>query len=644
MNQNIFDLDKTEYHVWNVVRIIQRRVSKTKGLLCMLLLPLVPPISINEVHASKVPVTNPGHNSNIQSHEIPQPPQPPFDISKIVEKAEHLVQKDQNIPGHYWVQGPGYRIKYTPRGITYVPVIGGEISPNSFSFKVSQIGMTSGEVFWNNNGKDNVPLIKENTVTYSYTPHIEELYENLIQGVEQSWILKSNPGINEAADLRITINVETALKGRATVQGGLEFVGQKGIPLIRYSKAIIFDAQGDTIEVASKWDAGESDIVLEIPGKWLATATYPVVVDPVLNTADISVPTTPSATTDESYPAVAFDGTTNYLVVYQSGTPVTAGTGTTDIKGVRVNAGTGAIVDTTPITIVATASRDEEHPDVAYDPSYNGGRFLVVWETWQSATLSHIWLTAVNASTGVVGGTGLPLIISGTNTNRIMAYPSIACCDNTNAYVVWARAGANNGNRLANLRGALVNKTTPSTFTATNPTGTLTNTAGPTAGPTTAPSVNPEIIFTNTTVNKYFMVFEDYPSTSTTGDLKAQLYTVGTGWAAQWLIAATGGLLERYAVPSFDGTNLLVVYQRGATGGSADIYGQFATTAGVNLANPTSPFAISAQGGIDETVPGLAWVAGTCTFSPVNRYLTAWVEGTAIKARPVTTAGGLETT
>lgn len=140
------------------------------------------------------------------------------------------------------------------------------------------------------------------------------------------------------------------------------------------------------------------------------------------------------------------------------------------------------------------------------------------------------------------------------------------------------------------------------------------------------------------------MSFEDYPSTSTTGDLKAQLYTVGTGWGTQWTIAATAGLLERYAVPSFDGTNFFVAYQRGATGGSADIYGQFATTAGANLANPTSPFAISAQAGIDETSPGLTWVTGTCSVAPINRYLTAWVQGTTIQAKPVTTAGGLETT
>src|SRR3972149_2557025 len=104
MNLNIFDLDKTEYHVWNVVRNIQRRVSKTQGLLCTLLLPLVLVISINEVHASKVPVTAPGHNSNIQSPEIPQPPQPPLYLTKIIDNVWPFVQCNPCIPGLYRVE------------------------------------------------------------------------------------------------------------------------------------------------------------------------------------------------------------------------------------------------------------------------------------------------------------------------------------------------------------------------------------------------------------------------------------------------------------------------------------------------------------------------------------------------------------
>lgn len=548
---------------------------------------------------------------------------PPFDINRVIEKAEHLpVLKE----GYYIVEDPTYTAMFTPRGVIYTPVIPGGLTLDPFSLRVSQIGTSSGEIFWSEN-KVTMPLQKENTLVYKRTQDIEEVYDIRSKGVEQSWVFRRNPGFSVSSDLRIIMDVKTSLTGQATPQMGLEFVDEEGTPYVKYSKAVIIDADGKVLETPPYWDAANSRIVLNISGEWLAAAAYPVIVDPVLNTADIAVDTL--STANESYPAVAFDGT-NYLVVYQSGTPNATGTGSTDIKGVRVSAVDGTIVGTT-ISIAATASRDEEHPYVAYDPAYT--RYLVVWERWTSGTASDVMLNTV--TTGGAVGTAVAVSVGGT---RILAYPSIACCDATNAYLVWGRANTAGSSRITGLRGALINKQTLG-ITNTSPSGTLTNTGGPTSSPTTAPAVSPKIIFANTTPNRYFLVWEDF--TDTNGDLKAQIYTVGTGWGAQWIVANTGALLERYPSPAFDGTNFLIAYQRGATGGSADIYGQFATTAG---ANQGAAFTISATVGQDEVTPGLAWVTGTCSATPINRYLAVWGQGTTIQARPITTAGALEAT
>jgi hypothetical protein len=627
MYLNIFDLDKTEYHVWNVVRNIQRRVSTTQGLLCWLLMPLVLVISINEVHASKVPVTDPGHNSNIQSPEIPQPP-PPFDLTKIIDKAEHIVQRDQHNPDSYWVEDPAYRIVFTSDGITYTPILKGNLSPYSFSFQVTQIGASSGEVFWDNK-KATLPVSKENIISYNRTPDIQEIYENINQGVEQSWILQKDPGITISSDLIITIGVKTSLAGKTTPYGGIEFVDRAGIPYVKYSKAVIIEAGGKRLEVATLWDEDASRIVLNIPGEWLGSAAYPVIVDPVLTTADIAVG---SLAATDAYPAVAYDST-NYLVVFQSGTPNTSGTGSTDVRGVRVNLD-GTIIDTIPLSIGVTAGNDDEHPSVAYDSANN--RYLVIWETWKSNTSADIMLNTVTA-TGTVG-TPTTLALGGS---RILAFPSIACCDSTYALAVWGRGG-NNGIRIIYLNGVLINKNTLAASVA-DPTGVLTNVTGPITEPISSPAISPKIIYTNSTVNKYLLVWEDFADLN--GDIKAQIYTVGTGWgtsATAWSIAATSDLWERYPVPAFDGTNFLVAYQRGATGGTADIYGQFATTAGANMANPTSPFSIAATPGVDEVTPGLAWNIGSCSATPINRYMVAWGQGTTVKVSPVTTAGGVE--
>src|SRR4030065_973453 len=317
MYLNIFDLDKTEYHVWNVVRNIQRRVSKTQGLLCTLLLPLVLVISINEVHASKVPVTDPGHSSNIQSPEIPQPPQPPFDISKIIDKADHIVQMDQRTPDNYWVEDPAYRVEFTPEAITYYQKKNVS-SKQDDSLQFRLISVKASDKLFSLNSSSSL-ISEENRVTYFRTPLIKEIYEVRKDGVEQSWIIE-RPLSDKAGDLIINGELRTQLSPRSNEKGGIDFFNKDGEYVTSYGKVIVIDNSGKRITLSSHYK--NSRLTITVPEKWLAEAVYPIVVDPVLG-ADIRVDT---LTTTDNYPEIAFDGT-NYLIVGQSGTPNTTGTG-----------------------------------------------------------------------------------------------------------------------------------------------------------------------------------------------------------------------------------------------------------------------------------------------------------------------------
>src|SRR3990170_1138540 len=378
MNQNILDLDKTEYHVWNVVRNIQRRVSKTKNLPCWLLMPLVLVISINEVHASKVPVTDPVHNSNIQSPEIPQPPQPPFDLTKIIDKAEHIVQRNQHNPDLYRVEDSAYSVEFTPDAITYYQKRDGQ-NQNSDSLQFRLISIGSSEQLFSINRPSSL-ISEENRVTYFRTPLIKEIYEVRKDGVEQSWIIEQ-PLTDNSGDMIINGMLTTQLHPRSNNKGGIDFFNKSGDYVTTYSNVTVIDNEGKKIILSPRYE--DSRLTITVPEKWLDEAVYPVVVDPVLG-ADIRVDNL--ATTD-NYPAIAFDGT-NYLIVWQSGTPNATGTGTTAIRGARVsNAGT--VLDGTPLSIGDTASRDDEFPSVAYD-SVNT-RYIVVWMTWNSATSADIF-------------------------------------------------------------------------------------------------------------------------------------------------------------------------------------------------------------------------------------------------------------
>src|SRR3972149_4145204 len=272
---------------------------------------------------------------------------PPFDVNSVIEKAEHLpVLKE----GYYIVEDSSYTAMFSPRGVIYTPVTPGGLTLDPFSLRVSQIGTSSGEIYWN---QEQVikPQQKENTLVYKRTQDIEEVYDLLSKGVEQSWVFRKNPGFSASSDLQIIMDVKTSLFGKATSQMGLEFVDGRGTPYVKYSKAVIIDAGGNVLEAAPLWDAATSRILLNISGEWLAGASYPVVVDPLIG-ANIRVDT---LTTTDNYPAIAFDGT-NYLIVWQTGTPNATGTGTTAIRGVRVS-NSGTVLDATPLIIGDTANR-----------------------------------------------------------------------------------------------------------------------------------------------------------------------------------------------------------------------------------------------------------------------------------------------
>jgi len=607
MYLNIFDLDKTEYHVWNVVRNIQRRVSKTQGLLCTLLLPLVLVISLNEVHASKVPVTDPGHSSNIQSPEIPQPPQPPFDISRIIDKAEHIVQKDRNNPDYYFVEDPAYRAEFTPDAITYYQKRDGQNQGNdTLQFRLISIG-SSGKLFSIN--RPSSLISEENRVTYFRTPLIREIYEVRKDGVEQSWIIEQ-PLTDNSGGMIINGMLTTQLHPRSNNKGGIDFFNKSGDYVTTYSNVTVIDKEGKKIILSPRYE--DSRLTITVPEKWLDEAVYPVVVDPVLG-ADIRVD---NLVTTDNYPAIAFDGT-NYLIVWQSGTPNATGTGTTAIRGARVsNAGT--VLDATPLTIGDNTTRDDEFPSVTYD-SVNS-RYVVVWMMWNDTTspvtTANIYRNTVTTA-GVVGTSAMIL----SNGNRILAYPAVACCDlNDNYYVVYGRNNAQGTTSFNNFWGQTYNRNTHTAATASNPAVTV---SSGTITPNTEPRSAPRLYSLSTT--KYLLTWETFGA-DTNGDISANLVTVTTTpsytWGTQVSVANTAATLQRYPRAAFDGTNALIVYQQGATT-TADIYSRFVTPGATNLTLGTT-YAVSTVAGSGQMYPDVAYTAGSCSATPINRYMVVW--------------------
>jgi hypothetical protein len=121
----------------------------------------------------------------------------------------------------------------------------------------------------------------------------------------------------------------------------------------------------------------------------------------VLDPAGIAIST---ATYWQSFPSVTFDGT-NYFVVWQDRRSYTY----CDIYGARVNPA-GTVLDPAGIAI-STATFDQFYPSVAFD----GTNYLVVWFDTRSAITRDIYGARVNPAGTVLDPAGIALSTTANN-------------------------------------------------------------------------------------------------------------------------------------------------------------------------------------------------------------------------------------
>jgi len=128
---------------------------------------------------------------------------------------------------------------------------------------------------------------------------------------------------------------------------------------------------------------------------------------------------------DQDMPAVAFDGT-SYFVVWHD-----ERNGSYDIYGSRVTPD-GVVMDTSGIA-VSTAADDQLYPTVAFD----GANFLVVWEDDRTG-YSDVYAARVTPDGAVLDPTGIPVSTAGND----QTFPAVAF-DGTSYFVAWQddRAG-----------------------------------------------------------------------------------------------------------------------------------------------------------------------------------------------------------
>jgi len=205
--------------------------------------------------------------------------------------------------GSLWTRGASYKARFDSSGATYYPYFGPS-APHDYAHSLSPDRVTVG----------GIPLAFERSASAVRDgDHVAlnrgafvESYDVALDSVEQTFVFDSLP---RGGDLMVHIPVASELDASASVDG-IEFRSELG--RVVYGRATAVDARGRRAELATELEDGA--ITWRVDAGFLASATFPLVVDPLVTT--IFFPSSPN-NDDFSADVTSETLTAGWLVVWE---------------------------------------------------------------------------------------------------------------------------------------------------------------------------------------------------------------------------------------------------------------------------------------------------------------------------------------
>lgn len=186
----------------------------------------------------------------------------------------HTAESDFGRDYGIWAAGPGYKVSFHD-GATFVPMLGKDY-PHNQPLKWNTVSVRLGE----RELVTQAPRLSYEGLRAEYDlGDVVEAYDVRAAGVEQTFVVSERLGDGDLV-LRGTIDSLLHCNDVAAAHQSLAFVDDAGLHLVSYGKATAVDASGHTLAMTTSYQGGE--ITLRLNAGWLASATYPVVVDPLL--------------------------------------------------------------------------------------------------------------------------------------------------------------------------------------------------------------------------------------------------------------------------------------------------------------------------------------------------------------------------
>ncbi|MCA8953133.1 MAG: hypothetical protein KDE27_26715 [Planctomycetes bacterium] len=190
----------------------------------------------------------------------------------------HTAEPDLGTAYGVWAAGDGYKASFHD-GMTFVPYLGPDY-PHNQPWSWHTLAVTAGELELVTPGAIAEHWHSDYRYEYRYGA-VTEAYDVLHPGLEQSFVVHAHPGNGGDLVVRGAVSSACTAADTAPTHAALTFADTAGTALIGYGRAFAIDATGRRLPIATAFRNGE--ITLTVPAAWLANATFPVTVDPLLS-------------------------------------------------------------------------------------------------------------------------------------------------------------------------------------------------------------------------------------------------------------------------------------------------------------------------------------------------------------------------
>ncbi|MEZ6038718.1 MAG: hypothetical protein R3F29_14645 [Planctomycetota bacterium] len=219
------------------------------------------------------------HAAPAPTPDIPQRRSGPRPDARLHALPNHVLFDRPEVDGPLWLMGHDWKGFVDGEGFTFVPFFGSD-APRNFPLRIELTQARVGEqVLELNPGEPAAGATAVRTDRGSLT----EVLDLSLRQVEQSFVFATLPNRGAVA---VDLAFSSELTGRA-IDGGVEFANEHGT--VTYHHAIATDAAGHSMPLTIDWNG--SSVRIEIPAQFVARATLPLVLDPLI-TSNLGIAST----------------------------------------------------------------------------------------------------------------------------------------------------------------------------------------------------------------------------------------------------------------------------------------------------------------------------------------------------------------